>query len=633
MPEKSVKSRSRKKEQQPVSQAELPLRSQLESEENTDSHRYLFLTNRNNLLDILSSGWIRPATKYKKYYDDPGSLCPQAIPLLIADPSPDFIQALLPSDPDIFPVLLDLDLQGMSGEIQIILNTYQVEQGVLPLQTKAIGIVVRGIIPVSCIRCIYFKSAAEREEHKSTRYKNVRTGSYPLYVAPDRFQGASLDIELLRQALHQAQQQAMRLDVNLFPGVEALGGALVLLGSLATRDPRFPLQALHALLMTVWHYNSGQDAAQEISNMQPNLVQYLDSLPRLLLNDAEHGQIIEAETGFFSADIAQYINQSNSPADLLLFCLTVKILAYTGIEDYLNEEILYRVKNAWEHLQPEILSEETQGIYLELLDSIHAVLRSRINLTDFPATQSLAATSLLFFLLRSRPEQTLSWIEERPSSPSDVLALAVTLAGVLSGKSLIPVSDQANEAFEKYIDEILAWKLNTVHYGLLTSILPAQTTIEISGDREILKSAEQILIQSTIQGDWMNPFEESYSSSQITGAPEQALSEQRPPIQSEDPLLLRLLEEDLSEKHVRDAALYLCEILNWEECITTVISLEKRRFVLNHRPELRIGGFLRDPFEIIIHVDRFRRRLTNEAWYNLPDAMKEQVKALLENTL
>ncbi len=194
----------------------------------------------------------------------------------------------------------------------------------------------------------------------------------------------------------------------------------------------------------------------------------------------------------------------------------------------------------------------------------------------------------------------------------------------------MPASSSSGFTLQLKSNRPLVWKLNTVHHGMLTSVLPVQTTIEIADDIEVLKSSEQVLIQRTVQADLANTFEEPYEPPQIAGSPEQNSSEEPSQAQLETSLLTRLLENDLNEERAKAAALYLCEALNWEECVTTVISLEKRKFALNHRPELRLAGFLKSPFEVVIHVDRFRRRLTDEIWHNLLDAMKEQVKMRLE---
>ena len=117
-----IRNRKKVKEAGPEVQTELII---LDEQVEQQNHIFLLLTNRYNLLDILSSGLIKPASKYIKYYSDAGTICPEGIPLFVRPPSSDFIANVIGVEIGTFPVILEINLRDMHGLVQVVRDEYQ----------------------------------------------------------------------------------------------------------------------------------------------------------------------------------------------------------------------------------------------------------------------------------------------------------------------------------------------------------------------------------------------------------------------------------------------------------------------------------------------------------------------------
>lgn len=591
------------------------------SEQPEQNSSFLFLTNRYNLLDILSSGWIKPAARYTKYYSDLGESCPEWIPLLVHAPSSQLVEDASSHEPGSFPVLLEIDLCDVSGHMQVIREDYQTEQSELPLLGGAVAILIAGVLPASLVRAVHFRSEVELEEHTARKYENIRGNFISLHVSPDRFTGSLIENVRLMEALVSADLTVLPLPPALFPSAIALGGALLTLGGLINLDRTAPMAALVPIIEALQTPTTLTKALATLK-LSSGTARWLALLPTVLL---EEPGLLASTGGEQSSLLIPAIDSNLSgddQADFFLFTSTVKTLLHTSFEEYYNEDVLVRIRADFELQLASSPLDESDSLlqhYQETLGDIQAVLRNRIDLAEFPATRFPLATALLFFLLRSEPSRTFSWITERRRPTADVLAVAITFSGLLYGRATIPAEYRPPLALEQYVDNLVARKLNATVRGIVVPFALGNVCLEEADTPEthleFLTVDNHILVHREVRRSQRNSATQPLH------------------LESHDASLQRLLSSDLKNPSERNAALYLCRAVSWGDCVSTVIPLEGKRFILSandpQKPVLRISGFLDIRPEINITIDKFRERLTPEFWSTLPDHIHRDIEERL----
>ena len=303
---------------------------------------------------------------------------------------------------------------------------------------------------------------------------------------------------------------------------------------------------------------------------------------------------------------------------------SVKTLSQTSLNEYFPEDALARIHSDFEtrlaFLPPEI--DQPLQQYHDILSAIQSVLTNKMDLAEFPFSQSSVATALLLFLLRSEPIRTLSWLKEKYHPTSGSLMIAAAFSGILYGRTIIPVECRTDASLELYIDEAIARKLNTISHGLINHTPSGRISLERSNtdglNWEILKFPNQILVRREIR----------------TPRKEAAVQQAKPEVR--DSLLRSLLGSDLKSGPEKEAAIFLSRALGWDDCVTTILPLKGRRYVLNaadpQKPEMRISGFLNSSFEINVHADRFQKRLSIEVWNSLPERVLQSIADILRES-
>ena len=177
----------------------------------------------------------------------------------------------------------------------------------------------------------------------------------------------------------------------------------------------------------------------------------------------------------------------------LLFVASVKTLSQTSLNEYFPEDALARIRSDFEarlaFLPPEI--DQPLQQYHNILSTIQSVLTNKMDLAEFPFSQSSVATTLLLFLLRSEPIRTLSWLKEKYHLTPGSLMITAAFSGILHGRTIIPVECRTEASLEHYIDEAIAQKLNLISHGLINYALSGRMSVERSNadgrNWEILK--------------------------------------------------------------------------------------------------------------------------------------------------
>jgi hypothetical protein len=152
----------------------------------------VFLTNRFNLLEILSSGLITPRAAFGKYYDDLLARAQGRIPLFQAPLSPDLTGRVSSRDDTSFPVALEIDPAGLARAPVTALTNDGATDSVVLEPGRAKIWAACGAIPSVVIQRVHFHSTSELEEHKLREYDNIGPGWIELTASPSLFEKGTL---------------------------------------------------------------------------------------------------------------------------------------------------------------------------------------------------------------------------------------------------------------------------------------------------------------------------------------------------------------------------------------------------------------------------------------------------------
>ena len=142
-----------------------------------------FLTNRQNLLEVLSSGLVAPADTYEKYYDDLLRLAPGRIVIGGRATGPAVAAVTDSSDPGSYPVLIEV-------------ATDRVPHSAPALSDGAQWLAPEALLPVGG-SVIHFRNRTELDEHRLSAYENVNHESFRYAVSANLFEKPAEDTRLL----------------------------------------------------------------------------------------------------------------------------------------------------------------------------------------------------------------------------------------------------------------------------------------------------------------------------------------------------------------------------------------------------------------------------------------------------
>ncbi len=142
---------------------------------------WLFLTNRQNLLEVLSSGLLAPADTYGKYYNDLLALAPGRVPLWSGPPPASALEAVVDADnPGSFPVLVEVHVPPPDGPMLEL-------QGTVLVATDT-------VVPTGEVR-VYVRSQGELTELTTQEHENIDHRRVTYEVDGRRFAGVVADTD------------------------------------------------------------------------------------------------------------------------------------------------------------------------------------------------------------------------------------------------------------------------------------------------------------------------------------------------------------------------------------------------------------------------------------------------------
>jgi len=134
------------------------------------SPRLFFLTNRMNLIGVLSSRILAPRGYFYKYYDDLLRHSPGWVPILTSPPSAALLERVVSERGSGAPVLIELSKAALKGR-------------------SADGpVVYLPAAQLTDVKAIHFQDTRSLKEHRARNYSNVHPHDHLLEISPELFE-------------------------------------------------------------------------------------------------------------------------------------------------------------------------------------------------------------------------------------------------------------------------------------------------------------------------------------------------------------------------------------------------------------------------------------------------------------
>lgn len=347
---------------------------------------WFLLTNRFNLLEFLSSDLISPVEGLPKYYTDLLQLAPGRIPLLRAPFHESLIDAVMEEDETAFPVALELGASVL-GE-----SDAGAKEPADRLRAPT------GVVPMSCVSAIHFRSQGELDEHCAREYENIRSDTPRLVVTPELFVGGDIPMSAAAEFLGELPRS--ELSAEQLEEEDRVNGALCGLVTSATASVG-GLKAVGSVLV----------------GKKPQI----GELPRWLTAPMIEGgpRDAGADGQLFEIAFTTFIGQDRSSAWRPLDVLAT-----------IEHELVNRG-----------LSKKHTAEIGKNLTPIRAILRNERDFKVFdPASGLSSAKALLLVLLRPDLERLLAWDQSDTGATPLERSAAAVLAGALRGRKRMPLS-------------------------------------------------------------------------------------------------------------------------------------------------------------------------------------------------
>jgi hypothetical protein len=186
-----------------------------------DNPPVLLLTNRWNLVEILSSGLILPPTALRKYYRDLMQLANGWVPVLRSPVGQDTVDLVVVEDPaNAFPVALEPQAVPAGAAV-----------GPTDEAGRTLAWATDKVLTLASVRTVHFRSQDDREEHELREYDNV-VAAVATAISPHLFAASERHAEALQSWLGSLEARSFGSGVNAL--LDRLAGGI--LGAVAVPD-------------------------------------------------------------------------------------------------------------------------------------------------------------------------------------------------------------------------------------------------------------------------------------------------------------------------------------------------------------------------------------------------------------
>ena len=473
----------------------------------------VFLTNRHNLLEFLSSGMIVPQGAIPKYYGDLLALMPGRIPLLRGPVDQSLVDVVTSEDATAYPVLLELDpdtidlssAAGLTGRALKSLRDHNAQSWA-----------PSGAIPLTAVRQTHFRSQKELDEHVAREYENVPDLIAPT-VTPDLFGEGAVQLDELTGLLKTAGPQDGGLVASL-DRADRISGARV--GAIAAAPANVAI--LREVMQLVARRAEESPGAP------------FRKLLRLFARPAGRPSSQPVLPGYFSAALADRRPENPGP-DGMLFAAAVNVLSgMDRTSSWRPIEVVQGVESTLEEMNP---SAEDAAEFRQSLKAIRGILNNERDFKPFSDKGLISAKALLMVLLRPDVDRLLDWPSDESGADDTVQIAACALAGLLRGRKRMPLTLRP-DGLDAYLTSLIVWDL--ADDGL------SDVRIEDSGEATVDEDDNSV---------WIS-----------VGGTEIVRREKPPPALAEV-----FAGADFGESAVREAAIGICRELEWPDCFSLVV--------------------------------------------------------------
>ena len=415
------------------------------------------LTNRNNLAEILSSGFLKPAHFASRHYADLGSLCIGYLPLLLAHPSAELVEQVRLEGEYNYPVLIKVSLDGLSGAVTLVTNEQSELADAGDSNWSGDALLVRGILPVQRINQIVFASYEEQQHVLQTAYGNVPTEHLlRSAVEAESFAGTLSAQPFINtiQSYHR-DDETLAQEKVLYASLEKVAGGLALAATPLSNRPHLSFTALvQSLNLLAGHKPDGET---QISLAVAGLLRH--ELPETA--SRSQNQLLLTSTAGLAANYRQGL-----PARDLVNSAYADVARISGEADSLRE----------------------------LRQDTFRVLNDEITLADFearwPRKSYGVQIALLRFVLRGDKPPTRQQLVDDQAGTTDVLSWFLT--GLYLGRCRLPVEAYPDMGLLHAIDSSVANNINQNAHGLLEMTSTHFVLVQSFGLETVFRSDDEI---------------------------------------------------------------------------------------------------------------------------------------------
>lgn len=522
--------------------------------ERADNTPVLFFTNRYNLLEFLSSGLITPVAGIMKYYPDLLDLCPGRVPLVRGPLGANALRLVSDDDPSSFPVAFELKAAAASRSVPALTS-----EGPANLKVGEAGAdawAVGGVIPITAVAKVHFRSERELNEHLARGYENVPSEIVPMAVSPRLFDGSTGDAAAVTSWLG-ALPATDSGTPDAFQLADRIAGARALALIATPADPAF-IRGVAAL------FGAKGKAATKRSAQEP--------FPRWLTLDALYNPEAQSAKG---ADL----NEKLFRACVAVLQQTQRTTSWRPLE--ILGAVEQRVRSGKLNKKDEVELDRN-------VEPIRAILRNDRDFRPFKPNAGLdIAKALLMVLLRPDPTRLRAWSSADSGATETVELAAAVLAGYLVGYKRLPTSLR-DPRWDRLIAKLQAEELNS----------NVEDAVFTFGDAAARLDVEDI--RSTGLGGGVSIIWD--------GNP--ILTREAPPETAAE----WLARVDPTAPEFRALVLQVCGKLGWADCIRTEVAFASGSFTtsVTEKGEIRIlfAGIPNVTHDVV--AEAFKRRLVAE---------------------
>ena len=420
----------------------------------------VFLTNRFNLLQILSSGLVGPRAAYDKYYDDLLNLAHGRVPLLAGPVDYDLLRIVLGGNEMSFPVALELDLTRVS---RVKLAALKQSGGATTAPLGAAGVAAWAppvVLPLAVFRRAVFRSASDLREHLARPYENVRFDAIATTVDPEVFSektdAGSRIVEWLKNLPAVTQSRAEFVNMDRVAGAKSVAAMTL---------PEAPAAAETVARLFGWRPDREPSSGATVA-------------PWIL-----------AKT-LTSANVA-----AGADLDERLFAAIVSVLRSTDrLSVWRPVDVLAAIEA---RMRLKKLSKKDDAELMKNVESIRGILRNEREFKSFTRGVGLpTAKALLMVLLRPEPDRLAKWPSAETGADDETRLTAGVFCGLLNGRERLPLAFRNAE-----LDHVLAWEqavgLATEGGGVLLAdrVPTVQLVMAANGESGSLLCGDEVLVK------------------------------------------------------------------------------------------------------------------------------------------